>query len=142
MRDENRTTDRVVVSDAEESIESPEPSVVDVVVVHETDLVAAVEARDRNRRPAVLRITPPFAARMRARLHVDRTDDSGRNPATETADQRPIHVPPRALIEDVPPFPGQDPSAWRDRVADAVRDRVDTQRVSQLADPRIVVLGE
>ncbi|GAA0258711.1 hypothetical protein [Halobaculum roseum] len=47
-----------------------DPAVIRQLAVTADDVLAALEARDRGRREAVLRITPPFSGRMRARLHV------------------------------------------------------------------------
>ena len=76
---------------------SDDPSVVHTVTVSTDDVVTAVEAR-RNGEPAVLRLTPPFSGRMRARLHVAR---SGYD-----TDPEPIHLDPRALLTDgAPDYP-------------------------------------
>ncbi len=132
-RDEQTGHDEPTGRDEQTGRDEPtDPAAVELIVVHEADLVAAVEASDRTSRRTVLRITPPFVARMRARLHVEQLDASG--PA--------VHVPPRAMVENVPPFPGDDAAEWRTRVADAVCNRLDDDRVSQLASPRIVTLGE
>lgn len=107
-------------SSAEEPDDSSggdDPTEIDSVAVHTEDIVAAVEARDRNRREAVLRITPPFTGRMRARLHVEGT-------AAEYGDPEPIHVGPRAFVEDVPPFPGSGPEAWRSLVAASIVEEI------------------
>jgi hypothetical protein len=49
---------------------SDDPTTVRSVAVTVDDVVTALEARQRADTPAVLRVTPPFAGRMRARLHV------------------------------------------------------------------------
>ncbi|WP_266076160.1 hypothetical protein [Haladaptatus caseinilyticus] len=85
--------------------ESDDPTVIRVVVIHADDVVTALEATERGRE-AVLRITAPFAGRVRARLHVVQ--------ATEPADDgrggsAPIRIPPRHLVADeVPPYPQID----------------------------------
>jgi hypothetical protein len=77
--------------------ESSDPTVVRAIAVTVDDVVTAVEAR-HNGRPAVLRLTPPFTGRMRARLHLDTTEYE-RTP-------EPVHVDPRDLLtEDAPDFP-------------------------------------
>jgi hypothetical protein len=77
-----------------------DPTVVDSVAVSAADLVAALETNRTTDRTAVLRITPPFAARMRARLHVESEGGEGYDRP------RPIHVPPRRLVaEDAPAYP-------------------------------------
>lgn len=111
------------------SVGSDDPTVVRSVAVTVEDVALALAARRRSGRRAVLRVTPPFSARMRARLHVaGRGGDEGANP-------RPIHLPPDRLVDDVPPTPDgtADPSdadrdstaaAWRAAVRDAVVDEV------------------
>ena len=95
-----------------------DPEVVDVLVVRADDVVAAVEARDRGRRDAVLRVTPPFAARMRARLHVEGAEG-------EYDGVEPVHVRPRAFLADgVPRYPGRGAERWRSAVRDALEKRV------------------
>jgi len=75
-----------------------EPTAIEYLVVTVEDVVAALEATLGTGRETVLRITPPFSGRMRARLHV--TD------ATVAAENlNPIHVDPRALVEPVPSYP-------------------------------------
>lgn len=75
-----------------------DPTVVRSVAVHIEDVVAAVQAR-REGRPAVLRVTPPFSGRMRARIHVEQSPAGG-------APGEALHVDPdRLLEEDAPEFP-------------------------------------
>lgn len=76
--------------------ESDDPTAIRSIAVRGDDLTAALEADVRSRSDAVLRITPPFSGRMRARLHVP--DDAYDEPA-------PIHVPPRELVDDPPTYP-------------------------------------
>lgn len=73
-----------------------DPTVLRSVAVHVEDVVAAVQAR-REGRPAVLRVTPPFSGRMRARIHVEQ---AGEKPGEA------LHVrPDRLLGADAPEFP-------------------------------------
>lgn len=84
---------------------SDDPTVVRSIAITTDDVVTAVEAR-RNGRSAVLRVTPPFAARMRARIHLD-------TEAYETTPE-PLHVHPRDLLdEDAPAHPDPDETAER-----------------------------
>jgi hypothetical protein len=100
---------------------SPDPGVIETLVVVVDDVVTALESNVRGGDDrAVLRATPPFNRRMRARLHVEvggatRGDESASEgaPATEgdpnedaTAD--PVHVPPERLLAEVPAFPTPD----------------------------------
>jgi hypothetical protein len=73
-----------------------DPTVLRSVAVHVEDVVAAVQAR-REGRPAVLRVTPPFSGRMRARIHIEQTGE-------EPGDALHVH-PDRLLGEDHPEFP-------------------------------------
>lgn len=88
-------TGLIVARDHRPTVPAPDdPSVVHTVTVRTDDVVTAVEAR-RNGRPAVLRLTPPFSGRMRARLHVADVDDP-----------ESIHVDPRDLLaDDAPTYP-------------------------------------
>jgi hypothetical protein len=86
---------------------STDPTVVRSLAVHVDDVVTALEARYEGR-PAVLRATPPYHARMRARLHVEGSDDP-----------EAVHVDPRALLDDdAPARPTPDETGERLRAAD------------------------
>ena len=73
------------------------------LVVHTEDVVAAVEANRTGSSRAVLRVTPPFSARMRARLHVERAGEYAKLGGPE-----PIHVDPSRLLADAPAPPTPD----------------------------------
>ena len=75
------------------SLESPDPTVVHTVVVTADDLRSALETNRTSGEHAVLRLTPPFSGRMRARLHVELDDEYEQTP-------EPIHVEPRQLVDD------------------------------------------
>ncbi|MFB6160619.1 MAG: hypothetical protein ABEJ61_05510 [Haloferacaceae archaeon] len=99
------------------------PTAVRSIAVSADDVVAALEARTRTGRRAVLRVTPPFSGRMRARIHVER-DASGPDVEREGTSASggadgpaPIHLPPERLVADPPAYP--DP----DETADALRER-------------------
>jgi hypothetical protein len=78
--------------------ESSDPSAIRSVAVSREDLVAAVETNQTTDREAVLRVTPPFSGRMRARLHVP-VDD-------EEASPEAIHLDPEALLTgEAPAYP-------------------------------------
>ena len=115
-------------------LESEDPRTVDVLVVHADDVVAALAATAQGRE-TVLRVTPPFRGRQRARIHVvesvdgadgqpggGATDDDARTrdvaDGIDAADagpvQRadgaeatdPLHVPADAFVaDDAPSFP-------------------------------------
>ncbi|MBB6646491.1 hypothetical protein H5V44_09355 [Halobellus sp. MBLA0160] len=91
------------------------------LAVTESDVVDALEAAARGGREIVLRVTPPFSGRMRARLHdagaVDAEGDSGTGyeGTTEPGDGRDapdaaaaVHVPPERFVEDPPAYPTVD----------------------------------
>jgi hypothetical protein len=87
-----------------DGVGSPDPTVVHSVAVTVDDAVTALEANERRDAGAVLRLTPPFAPRMRARLHrTDGTEDYG--------DPAPVHVDPAAFCPSVPTFPSPDDTA-------------------------------
>jgi hypothetical protein len=71
------------------------------IAVHQEDIVTALEANRRGDSGAVLRITPPFSGRMRARLHVEHTDEYDTTPA-------PVHIQPSRLVADPPSYPTPD----------------------------------
>jgi hypothetical protein len=56
-----------------------DPAVVRSIAVTSGDVVAALELTLTSDDEATLRITPPFSARMRARLHVDRSGHADRS---------------------------------------------------------------
>jgi hypothetical protein len=88
-----------------------DPDAIRSVAVTIDDVVTALEAR-RSGRSVVLRVTPPFHARMRARLHVA----SG-----EREDPDAIHLVPRRLFDDdLPAFP--TPAETEDRLRASDRE--------------------
>lgn len=82
-------------------MQSDDPPDVGVLVVTADDVVTALEANRRDDAGALLRVTPPFAGRMRARLHLAGRENSSDEPA-------PLHVDPAVLVGDVPSFPSPD----------------------------------
>lgn len=79
---------------------SSDPSVVRSIAVSAEDLVTAVEMNRTTQREAVLRLTPPFSGRMRARLHVVSDGEyAGEQP-------KPVHIDPETLLtDDAPAYP-------------------------------------
>lgn len=69
-----------------------DPSSIRSIAVSPEDVVDAFVYGRENPGDAVLRLTPPFHGRMRARLHVYRVDDTQLTGA--------IHISPTELIED------------------------------------------
>ena len=109
------------------------------IAVHATDVVDAVEAVERDRGETVLRVTPPFSARMRARIHITGIEDY--EPNTSNA---PIHIHPDTLVPDRPPFPTPDRTADELRAAeDRTYDRETHHEYhqSRVQDWRAAVAG-
>ena len=81
------------------------------IAVTAGDVVAAYEATRQAGRQAVLRVTPPFSGRMRARLHVSDAV-TGAEAAAEAdpgrAGPEPIEIAPGDLLADAPPYPTPD----------------------------------
>lgn len=115
-----------------------DPAVIRQLAVTTDDVLAALEARDRGRREAVLRITPPFSGRMRARLHV-----AGAEGEYEyDGDAVPIHVEPRALLhDDFPRFPGTGADSWRSAARDSLQERVELSSSDGPITVRVRYLG-
>lgn len=76
---------------------SSDPRTIRSIAVTAGDAVSAYEASERSAADPVLRVTPPFAGRMRARLHV----------GEEPHDSGSIHIPPSDLFdpERLPEYP-------------------------------------
>jgi len=148
----------------------PDPRSIRTIAVTAGDVVSALEANARGRGVArdergrdagrtVLRVTPPFSGRMRARIHVER--------GIEYDDPAPVHVPPEDIVADPPPFPTPDdtedalradPDAeytperhrerhegavadWRDAVRASVVDAVDLRLTDGVHRVEVTVLG-
>jgi hypothetical protein len=73
---------------------SDDPTTIRSLAVTVDDVVTALEAGQRADRPAVLRVTPPYAGRMRARLHVV-GGEGGYDEGSV-----PLHVHPAAFVGD------------------------------------------
>lgn len=82
--------------------ENPDPSVIRSIAVDPADVVDAFEYTRANPGTAVLRLTPPFHGRMRARLHVHRGDGVQRGDCepAETDGSDAVHVAPASLLTD------------------------------------------
>ncbi len=118
-------------------MESEDPGDVRSVAVTVDDVLAAFEANRQRDAGAVLRITPPFASRMRARLH--RTADDGE--VAPTGDPAPIHVDPKRLLETaaVEAYPSPDETGERlrdDPDETYTRDRHREYHAAAVADWR------
>jgi hypothetical protein len=135
--DRTREPDREPPGDATPDADSPpssaDPRRIGSVAVTESDVVDALEAAARGGREIVLRVTPPFSGRMRARLHdagvVDADDDSGMVPerGAGTADDQgrepdtaaPVHIPPERFVADPPTYPTVDDTEDELRASEA-----------------------
>lgn len=95
-----------------------DPSVLQSLAISAEDLLAAMEADARGGPRTVLRVTPPFSGRMRARLHVAQAAD----------DEETVHIPPRALVDDAPAYPTPDETADELRSHDELDYSVDRHR--------------
>lgn len=119
---------------------SDDPADVRSIAVTASDVVTALEANRRSSRRTVLRVTPPFSGRMRARLH-----------RPDGAEGEAVHVDPERLVAEPPPYPDPDETAdrlretgeydpdshherhveavraWRERVRDDIVDAVDVE---------------
>lgn len=140
---------------------SGDPTAIRSLAVTVEDVVAAVELNRTTARRAVLRVTPPFSGRMRARLHAAVDEPTG-NPA-------PVHVDPEALLEpDAPSYPRpaetedrlrEDPgetytverhhdrhvaavAEWRRAVADSIRDRATIRTPTGPHEVEVSTLGD
>lgn len=139
---------------------SSDPAVIRSIAVSVEDLVAAVEMNRTTPKQAVLRITPPFSGRMRARLHVEGGEAYDDTP--------PIHVDPDAILaDDAPAYPRpsdtedelrQDPSlsytverhherhtaavdAWRTELTDAIRSQATIETPAGPQTVSVALLG-
>ena len=112
---------------------APDPTAIEYLVVTVADVVAALEATLGTGRETVLRITPPFSGRMRARLHVADTAESYDAP-------EPIHIDPRALVEPVPSYPtAAETAAELDDPDDINTERHEAAHSERLAEWRETV---
>ena len=139
-----------------------DPTAIESLAVTASDLVAALETNRTTGRTAVLRITPPFSGRMRARLHaLDAGESQG--DGDEDADAPvPIHIDPGALVADAPPYPEVDDTAadlpdadletrrerhaanveaWREAVRERVAEAVEIEVDGETRTVDVTALG-
>ena len=90
------------------------------IAVHTQDVVAAVEANRTSGSRTVLRVTPPFSGRMRARLHVEQADEY------VDTDIEPIHIEPSRLVANAPSYPVPDETEKRLRADPEIEYTVET----------------
>ncbi|GAA0505292.1 hypothetical protein SAMN04488066_10119 [Halorubrum aquaticum] len=92
------------MTDPDRSGEGTDPTRIRSIAVHREDVANALEATLRTEKRVVLRVTPPYSGRMRARIH--RVDD-----ASMDGSDGAIHVDAAAFLETVPPYPEVDETA-------------------------------
>lgn len=146
--------------------QSRDPTVVSVIVVRAEDVVTALETNLTSDNQAVVRLTPPFSGRMRARLHVERGVSEERPASAERP--QPVHIDPETLLDDPPPYPRPaeteeqirtDPDRtysvathheyhtqrvtdWRQEIATCIRDRAPIEAPTGRHEVAVAVLGE
>ena len=147
-------------ANADSNVVSDDPTVIRVLAVTTDDIVSALEGNERRGIGAVLRVTPPFSGRMRARLHIEGTEGDYDDPP-------PLHVAPDRFVSFVPPFPSPDETedairsdptltysqelhrerheaavdAWRERVRDAVVEETTIETPRGPHEVRVAALG-
>ncbi|WP_424015156.1 hypothetical protein ACOZ35_03915 [Halorubrum xinjiangense] len=137
------------------------------IAVHRDDVANALEASLRSDREVVLRATPPFSGRMRARLHAlgaggNGVDGEDAGSADGSDAPAPLHIDPRDLVADAPPYPEPDETAsehpdadletrrerhaeaveaWRERVRERVGSTVEIEVDGEERAVDVVALG-
>jgi hypothetical protein len=107
--------------DRRDDVGGPDPEMIRSIAVTVDDVVTAIEATERGRSRLVLRITPPFYGRMRARIHREGGEGS------YEGDVDPIHLAPeRFLTDDAPRYPDVDET--EDRLRERGEYDVETHR--------------
>ena len=91
-------TERSRGSGDSDDVADDDPTVIDSIAVTVEDAIAALEATEGTGRDAVLRVTPPFSSRMRARLHV--AGEEGQYTGI-----KPLHIAPATLVDPLPALP-------------------------------------
>jgi len=145
------------MADRRSDRESSDPHAIRSIAVTVDDVVTALEANASTDRGAVLRVTPPFSGRMRARIHVASVDGSYEGEA------EPIHLNPATLVEAVPAYPTADETvdeaasdedletrrkrhterveAWRETVRDRLRERISVDHPAGTLEVQLHTLG-
>jgi hypothetical protein len=137
-----------------------DPTVLRVLAVTVDDVVTAIESNERRDAGALLRVTPPFSGRMRARIHLRDADADHDGPSS-------LHVSPERLVTSIPRFPTPDETedelrsdpdveysperhrerhrraveTWRERVRDSIRETTTITTSGGTLEVRIVPLG-
>ncbi|MDS0475859.1 hypothetical protein [Natrinema sp. 1APR25-10V2] len=105
-------------------VEDDDPSAIRSIALSPDDAVNAYAYSQENPGEAVLRMTPPFHGRMRARIHVYRVDDTELTGA--------VHLAPADVIADdvVADYPDLE-SAFADADADAGANSDEADRIRE-----------
>jgi hypothetical protein len=132
------------------------------IAVHRDDVASALEATLRSDREVVMRVTPPFSGRMRARLHALDAESSSGATAGESDSPDPIRVDPEALVSEVPAYPEVDETAaahpdadletrrrlheeavesWRERVRESIVESVAIRVGDESREVDVTALG-
>ncbi|MFC7019615.1 MULTISPECIES: hypothetical protein [Haloarcula] len=115
------------------------PETIRSLAIHAQDLVAAAEANARETKRVVLRVTPPYSGRMRARLHVvdgDGGEDGSSDEDGDGGEDGTVHVEPETLLGDaVPPFP--TPDVTEDELREASDDAYSVERHRTYHEERV-----
>lgn len=135
----------------------PDPTVVRSLAITAADLVAAVEAQYQRDADVVLRATPPFSGRMRARLHVEGADDADAltvDPTDLLADDAPAYPHPNETEDALRADPDAEYSVerhrerheaaldeWRTAVPEHVREHVVVETAAGEHEVDVKVLG-
>ncbi|HET7324116.1 MAG TPA: hypothetical protein VFJ06_07285, partial [Halococcus sp.] len=90
------------------------------IAVHTADVIAAVEANRTGDSRTVLRATPPFSGRMRARLHVEHASEY------ENTRPEPIHIDPERLVAGTHSHPTPDETEERLRADPEIEYSIET----------------
>lgn len=142
--------------------DTADPGAITAIAVQAEDVVAALEANQRrDDRKSVLRVTPPYSGRMRARLH--REGAEGYEPGVDA-----LHVSPDTLLADPPSLPHPDETEdeirsdpaltysssvhrtyhetrvenWRETVTEHFLDTVDLEHANGNHTVEVVVIGD
>jgi len=145
------------------AVESSDPTVIRSIAVTAQDLVSALEMNQTSQKRAVLRVTPPFSGRMRARIHIEQKSE------TPTQVPAPIHIlPGRLVAQSLPAYPRpaetedklrSDPNVsytverhhdrhkkavqqWREQALTAIREHTTLETAAGSHEVEITVLGE
>ncbi|WP_254524625.1 hypothetical protein [Natrinema caseinilyticum] len=141
-------------------VEDDDPSAIRSVALSPEDVVDAYVYSRENPGDAVLRATPPFHGRMRARIHVYRVDDTELTGA--------VHISPADVIADdvIATYPELEPELpeadegqgaddadaiherhanavadWQDRAREAIVDSVALETDDGPVDVEVKTLG-